>query len=91
MVVKFSRYASAQFVSLTDAQRDQARRLVRAIILAETHVGRPWNRDNQNRLHWIASALDTHLIYRIAFRRIENTLYVTAVLTFPIPPDPNNP
>lgn len=91
MIVTFSRLALAQFAALTDAQQAQARRLVRAITLADTLVGRPWNRTPAGRQQWIASAYDTHIVYRISFRRTENTLYVTGVLVFQTPPDPNNP
>lgn len=54
-------------------------------------MGRPRNRTPAGRQQWIASAYDTHIVYRISFRRTENTLYVTGVLVFQTPPDPNNP
>lgn len=75
MRIVFNRLAAAQFASLTPAQQEQARRLVRAIVLADTHVGRPWNTTPAGRRQWIASAYDTHLVYRIAFRQVEQILY----------------
>jgi hypothetical protein len=41
-------------------------------------------------LHWIASASDTHVVYRIAYRRQGDELLITVVLVFETPPDPNN-
>jgi hypothetical protein len=91
MIIRYSRYANARLQALPEPQQAQAKRLIRAILLADTTVGRPWNQDLRGRLQWIVSAADTHVVYRIAFRQTENTLYVTNVLVFPTPPDPNNP
>jgi cytochrome bd-type quinol oxidase subunit 1 len=75
---------------LPDAQRAQARQLIRAIMLAEVPVGRLWIRDLRGRQLWIASALDTHVIHRAVYTRTANTMYIIQILTFPTPPDPNN-
>lgn len=90
MKVRYTELAWERLRSLTPEQRAQAKRLIRAIMLADTVVGHPWNHDLAGRLHWIVSAVDTHVVYRIAFRRIENTLYVANVLIFPTPTDLNN-
>lgn len=90
MKVRYTEVAWSRLRALSPDQQAQAKRLIRTIMLADTHIGRPWNRDLNDRLHWIASALDSHVVYRIAFRRVENALYVTNVLVFPTPPDPNN-
>jgi hypothetical protein len=90
MKVRFTPIAWERLQSLTPEQQAQAKRLIRAILLTDTTVGRPWHHDLHGRLHWIVSALDTHVIYRIAFRRVEHTLYVTTLLIYPTPLDPNN-
>ncbi|MCU0492765.1 MAG: hypothetical protein MUD01_14335 [Chloroflexaceae bacterium] len=90
MKVRYTTVAWDRLRALSPEQQAQAKRLIRAILFAQTNVGRPWNRDLRSRLHWIVSALDTHVIYRIAFRQVEDVLYVTNVLIFPTPPDPNN-
>jgi hypothetical protein len=90
MNVRISPYAWGQLQALTAHQQAQARRLLSAIVLANGTVGRPWNRDLKGRQQWIASALDTHVIFRVVFHQSGDTLYITAVLVFPTPPDPNN-
>jgi hypothetical protein len=90
MIIRYSRYANARLHALPESQQAQAKRLIQAIILANTTIGRPWNRDLQGRLQWIVSAVDTHVVYRIAFRIADHTLYVTNVLALPTPEDPNN-
>jgi hypothetical protein len=54
-------------------------------------AGRPWNCDTKNRLHWIVFAADTHLVYRVAYRHVGDTLFISAVLVYETPSDPNNP
>ena len=88
--VRITDIAWAQFQALSPHQQQQARNLIRAIQLGAPGVGRPWNHDLRNRLHWIASASDTHVVYRIAYRRQGDELLITAVLVFETPPDPNN-
>ena len=90
MKVRISPYAWGQLEALSADQQAQARRLLAAIVLANGTVGRPWNRDLKGRQQWIVSALDTHVIFRVAFRQSGDTLYITSVLVFPTPPDPNN-
>lgn len=90
MKLRYTEIAWARLRALPPYQQEQAKNLIHAIMLADTTVGRPWNRDLQGRLHWIVSALDTHIIYRVTFRKVENTLFVTNVLVFPTPTDPNN-
>jgi hypothetical protein len=87
--IVMSDVAWSQFQALTVAQQGQARRLIRAIQIAPL-AGRPWNRDTKNRLHWIVSAADTHLVYRVAYRHDGDTLMITAVLVYDTPLDPNN-
>jgi hypothetical protein len=65
--------------------------LIASIVLAGGTVGRLWNYDLRGRRQWIVSALDTLVIFRVAFRRSADILYITSVLVFPTPPDPNNP
>lgn len=91
MKVRISPYAWSQLQALTSAQQDQARRLMASFVLAGGTVGRPWNYDLRGRRQWIVSALDTHMIFRVAFRRSGDILYITSILVFPTPPDPNNP
>jgi len=88
--VRISDFAWGQYQALSPAQQQQARNLMRAIQLGASGVGRPWNRDLRNRLHWIASAYDTHVIYRIAYQRQGDELLITAVLVYETPPDPND-
>lgn len=89
LAVQISDFAWAQYQALTPAQQ-QARNLIRTIQLGGAGVGRPWNHDLRRRLHWIASAADTHVIYRVAYRRQGDALLITAVLIYPTPPDPND-
>lgn len=87
--IVISDVAWGQFQALTVTQQEQARRLMRAIQIAPL-AGRPWNRDTKNRLHWIVSASDTHLVYRVAYRHDGDTLMITAILVYETQPDPNN-
>jgi hypothetical protein len=91
MRLRYSDAAWATLQHLPETQQAQARRLIRAIMLAGTSIGRLWIRDLRGRQLWIASALDTHVIHRIVFARDEDTLYIVQILNFPTPPDPNNP
>ena len=91
MIIRYRRSANARLQALPKPPQAQAKRRIRAILRANTTVGRPWNQDMRGRLPWIVSAADTHVVYHIAFRQTENALYVTNVLVFPTPPDPNNP
>ena len=88
--VRMTDFAWAQFQAVAPAQQQQARNLIRAIQLGAPGVGRPWNRDLRNRLHWIVSAYDTHVVYRVAYRRQGDELLITAVLVYETPSDPNN-
>jgi len=88
--VRITDVAWAQFQALTPAQQQQTRNLIRALQLGAPGVGRPWNRDLRNRLHWIASAYDTHVVYRVAYRRQGDELLITAVLVYETPSDPLN-
>lgn len=90
MKIRYAPLVWAKIQTLTANQQGQVNRLIRAVILANTNVGRPWNYDLQGRQQWVVSASDTQVIYRIVFARIENTLYVTNVLVFDTPEDPNN-
>ena len=82
--------AWSQFQALLPQQQQQARNLIRAIQLGAPGVGRPWNRDLLGRQHWIASAADTHVVYRVAYRRQGDELLISAVLVYETPADPNN-
>jgi hypothetical protein len=88
--IRITDVAWAQFQALLPQQQQQARNLIRAIQLGAPGVGRPWNRDLRNRLHWIVSAYDTHVIYRVAYRRQGDELLITGILVYETPPDPNN-
>lgn len=90
MRLRYSADAWATLQALPAAQRGQARRLIRAILLAGVPVGRVWARDGRGRQLWIASALDTHVIHRVIYARDGATTYVVQILTFPTPLDPNN-
>lgn len=88
--VRMSPLAWQQFETLLPGQQVQARRLIAAVLSGGPATGRPWVRDNKQRQQWIVSASDTHIIYRFSFVKRQDTLYITAVLVFPTPPDPNN-
>jgi hypothetical protein len=88
--VRITDLAWAQFQALAPQQQHQARNLIRAVQLGAPGVGRPWNRDLRNRLHWIASAYDTHVIYRVVYHRRGDELLISAILVYETPPDPNN-
>lgn len=88
--VRMTEFAWSQFQALLPVQQQQARNLIRAIQLGAPGVSRPWDRDLRNRLHWIASAYDTHVVYRVAYRRQGDELLITAVLVYETPPNPNN-
>lgn len=87
------RYSDAAWITLqalSEEQRGQARRLIRAILMANVPVGRVWIKDGRGRQLWIASALDTHVIHRVIYAHDGATTYIVQILTFPTPPDPNN-
>jgi hypothetical protein len=88
--VRMTEVAWAQLQAITPAQQQQARNLIRALQLGAPGVGRPWNRDLRHRLHWIVSAYDTHVVYRVAYRRQGDEILITAVLVYETPSDPNN-
>lgn len=88
--VRITPFAWQQLEALTEDQQAQARHLIAAILLGGRGVGRRWVSDAKGRRQWIVSASDTHVIYRFAFVQRHDTLYITAVLVFPTPPDPNN-
>ncbi len=90
MRLRFSDEAWATLQELPETQREQAQRLIRAIMLAGVPVGRHWVRDKRGRQLWIASALDTHVIHRVVFTYDDHTTYIVQILIFPTPPDPNN-
>ncbi len=90
MKIRFTDEAWDVFTTIDSTHQDQARRLLRAIVLGGGRIGRPWNHDQKGRLHWVVSAVDTHLVYRMVFRRSGDTLYITDILIFPTPPDPND-
>jgi hypothetical protein len=87
--VRFSPRAWAQFVALTPAHQAQARRLIRALQLADGGGGRPWATDVRGRRFLIVSALDTHLVYRLVYEQIGSTLFISLILVYETP-DPNN-
>jgi len=89
--VQISPFAWEQFQALLPEHQAQARRLITAVLMGGSGTGRPWVRDAKHRLQWIVSASDSHVIYRFAFVKRHNTLFITGVLVFPTPPDPNNP
>jgi hypothetical protein len=88
--VRITEFAWAHYQALPPTQQQQARNLIRAIQIGGPGVGRPWNRDLRQRLHWIMSASDTHVIYRVAYRRQGDELLITAILVYPTPSDPND-
>ena len=88
--VRFSPRAWAQFAALLPAQQAQARRLLRALQLAEGGGGRPWVTDARDRRFFIVSALDTHLVYRLVYEQIGSALFISLILVYETPPDPNN-
>jgi hypothetical protein len=88
--IRLSRRAWAQFEALTPEQQAQARRLMAALQLAEGGGGRPWITDLRGRRFFIVSALDTHLVYRLVYEQIGSALFISLILVYETPPDPNN-
>ena len=87
--VLISEFAWGQLQALLPHQQAQARRLIDAIQMAPG-AGWPWNIDLRGRRHWIVSASDTHVVYRVAFRRRDNEIMITGVFVYETPTDPNN-
>lgn len=90
MRLRYSDEACETLQALPDAQRGQARRLIRAIMQAGVPIGRRWLADARGRQLWVASALDTCVIHRVVYEREGDMTYVVQVLVFPTPPDPSN-
>ena len=67
--------ARATWVTLSEGQRDQVRRLLAAIRIAPS-VGAFVRYDLQGRALRIASAWDTHLVYTLAYRAHEDHVFV---------------
>ena len=61
MIIRYRRSANARLQALPKPPQAQAKRRIRAILRANTTVGRPWNQDMRGRLPWIVSAADTPL------------------------------
>jgi hypothetical protein len=84
--IRITDLAWAQLQALTPDQQAQARRLMRALVLGRGG-GWPWNTDLRGRRHWVVSAADTHVVYRVTFRRQGDIIWITAILVFPTPID----
>ena len=87
--VQITEWAWEQFQILSTEQQTQARRLIRAVQMAPS-AGRPWNIDIKGRRQWVASAADTHVIYRLTYQHRQGVTLITGILVYTTPNDPNN-
>lgn len=76
--------AREDWQQLTDNQRAQVRRLVRALALSP-QAGWFWAKDRHNRTLFFVSTSDTHLVYTLRYARRGDVIVIVAILTFPLP------
>jgi hypothetical protein len=88
ITVRWLPEAWERYQTLTDAQQGQARRLIAALLLSP-EAGHFWCRDLENNPLFIASAYDTHVVYRVLYRTTGDRLFVLDVLVFPWEPAEN--
>ena len=81
-VVRWLPEAWDRYQTLTEEQQAQARRLIAALLLSP-QAGKFWHTDIAGRPIWFASAVDTHVIYRVLWYQRNTTIYVLDVLVFP--------
>lgn len=71
-----------RYQTLAVAQQEQTRRLIAAVMLSP-ESGRFWHRDLSNNRVFLASAYDTHVVYRVLYRTSGDRLFILDVLVFP--------
>jgi hypothetical protein len=76
--VFFTAQGSAALRRLTPAQREQMHRLIQAISIAP-RAGVFYRRDLDNRVLYIVSAADVHLVYTIMYRVSEDRIFVVDI------------
>jgi len=76
--VFFTAQGTAALNRLTSTQREQLHRLIQAISIAP-RAGLFYRRDLDNRVLYIVSASDIHLIYTLTYRVREERIFVVDI------------
>ena len=76
--VFFTAQGTAALSRLTPTQREQLHRLIQAISIAP-RAGLFYRRDLDNRVLYLASASDVHLVYTIIYRVSEERIFVVDI------------